>query len=358
MAGRASGLEGAGLGIRTERQLYSVSSTVIVQTLAGQVRPPHDSGKQILPPTTLADSPGDMVRIVSRRKESLVPFVSLFFLVFLFMVLSSVVIAATCTDRSRAGPRVTGAVDAHDHQTRVPRGFPQNHAGPAQRCALCSRAMVNQSIHRPAGINVFGSYLVRIDPDFATLDFSVNATEASARSAFAKAREAAAAVRAFIGTASVPDADIRTSQMSLQQAFEYQAGQQRAIGFTAHIGFQVMMDALDRVELLLAGVVEAGANRVDRVAFRTSRMREVRADARRQAFANAKAKAELFAAAAGVKLGKVLHVEDVNPDDSGRRHSGYVPDLDMSEEDSDRAAANPGSIVVNAAVMACFSILP
>jgi hypothetical protein len=30
----------------------------------------------------------------------------------------------------------------------------------------------------------------------------------------------------------------------------------------------------------------------------------------------------------------------------------------MSEEDADRAAANPGSIVVNAAVMACFSILP
>src|SRR5678815_4857899 len=88
MAGRASGLEGAGLGIRNERELYSFSSTVIVQTLAGQVRPPHDSGKQILPPTTLADSSGDMVRIVSRRKESLLPFVSLFFLVFLFMFLS------------------------------------------------------------------------------------------------------------------------------------------------------------------------------------------------------------------------------------------------------------------------------
>lgn len=210
-------------------------------------------------------------------------------------------------------------------------------------CALQSRTMTSQSIHRPAGINVYGSYLVRVDPDFATLDFSVNATEATARSAFAKAREAAAAVRSFIGSADIPDADVRTSQMSLQQAFEYQAGQQRAIGFTASIGFQVILEALDRVELLLAGVVEAGANRVDRVAFRTSRMREVRADARREAFARARAKAEIFAAAAGVKLGHVLHVEDVNADEGERRHHAYAPDQNLSDEESVRAPTNPGS---------------
>jgi uncharacterized protein YggE len=44
---------------------------------------------------------------------------------------------------------------------------------------------------------------VPIDPDSAILDFFVNATEATARSAFTRAREAAAAVRAFIGTATL-----------------------------------------------------------------------------------------------------------------------------------------------------------
>jgi uncharacterized protein YggE len=216
--------------------------------------------------------------------------------------------------------------------------------------------MISQSIHRPAGINVYGSYLVRVDPDFATLDFSVNSTEATARLAFDRARAAATAVRSFLGGTNIPDTDIRTSQMSLQQAHDHQGGQLRAIGFTARIGFQVVMEDLDRVELLLAGAVEAGANHVDRVAFRTSRMREIRAEARRQAFGQAKAKAELYAAAAGMKVGNVLHIEDVNPEESGHRY--YVPDLDMSDEESVRAPTNPGSIVVNAAVMVCFSILP
>src|SRR5262245_28101106 len=178
--------------------------------------------------------------------------------------------------------------------------------------------MVAQTIHRPAGINVFGSSLVRVDPDFATLDFSVTRTEQRARDAFEKARVAAAAVRSFMVGAKVPDSDIRSSHVSLQQAYEYQAGQQRAIGFLARIGFQVVVEPLDRVEIVLAGAVDAGADRIDGVAFRTSRMREIRADARRQAFAQAKAKAELYASSAGVRLGHVLHIEDVNPELAGR----------------------------------------
>ncbi|HEX8108765.1 MAG TPA: SIMPL domain-containing protein [Kofleriaceae bacterium] len=214
-----------------------------------------------------------------------------------------------------------------------------------------------QTIERPAGINVYGSQLVRVDPDFAILDFSVIATEATPALAFSKAREAAAAVRSFVGNSSIPDADVRTSQMSLEQAFEHQGGQRRAVGFTAKVGFQVVTEALGRVELLLAGVVDAGANQVDRVTFQTSRLREIRTEARRQAFARAKAKAELFALAAGVRLGHVLHVEDINPDQYGA-HRHYQADVDMTDEDPERTATNPGSIVVNAAVMVCFAILP
>jgi len=217
--------------------------------------------------------------------------------------------------------------------------------------------MVAQSIHRPAGINAFGSYLVRIEPDFATLDFSVTRTEATAGEAFAKTRAGAADVRAFLLTANVSDADVSTSQISLQQAHEFLNGKQHPIGFVARIGFQVVLDDLDRLESVLGGAVETGANRVDSVTFRTRRMREVRADARRGAFAQARSKAELYATAGGVKVGQVLHVEDVNPEQTGRGHSNYAPDLDLLDQESLRAPSNPGSIVVSAAVMVCFAIL-
>jgi hypothetical protein len=65
-----------------------VRSNVIVQTLSGQLSPPHDSaGAQFRPPTIALDSATDRIRMVSRLNESLPAFASLRFplLAFLFM---------------------------------------------------------------------------------------------------------------------------------------------------------------------------------------------------------------------------------------------------------------------------------
>jgi hypothetical protein len=164
-------------------------------------------------------------------------------------------------------------------------------------------------------------------------------------------------VRTYLGTAGIPERDVRTSQLALRTATEFQGGQHRSIGFLAHVGFQVVMDDFDRVETVLAGALEAGANTIERVVWKTRRLREIRADARAKAFAHARAKAEVYAGAAEVRLGNVLHVEDLNPEETRRGHSNYVADLDLSDQDVDRTASNPGSIVVTAAVMVCFAIL-
>jgi uncharacterized protein YggE len=214
-----------------------------------------------------------------------------------------------------------------------------------------------QTIHRPAGINVFGSYLVRVDPDFASLDFAITRTEPNARDAFEKARVAAQAVRAYLSSAGIDERDVQTSQVTLRTATEYVGGRHTPIGFIAHIGIQLVMDQFDRVEAVLAGALEAGANSIERVVWKTTRLRQIRADARAKAFAHARAKAEIYASSAGARLGNVLHIEDLNPETMSRGHSNYVADLDLSDDSAERTATNPGSIVVTAAVMACFAIL-
>lgn len=67
----------------------------------------------------------------------------------------------------------------------------------------------------------------------------------------------------------------------------------------------------------------------------------------------ARAKAEAYAAAAGVKVGRAIHIEDVNPDEMGRR--SHAPDVDLDSHGEGTAGA--GSIVIAGAVMVCFSIL-
>ena len=220
---------------------------------------------------------------------------------------------------------------------------------------------VTQSIQRPHGINVFGSCLVRVDPDYASLRFACTRTLATPADAFGAARAAAKAVRERLGSLAVAAGDVREADVTLAQAFDGGYGTQprKMIGYTATVAFHVIVKELSRVEAVLIGVVEAGADVISSVHMKTKRLRELRAEARSLALTHAKQKADDYAKSAGIAVGAVLHVEDVNPEDLSRR--SHMPDVDLASDDeaaSTAEALNPGSIVVAGAVMACFAILP
>jgi uncharacterized protein len=214
---------------------------------------------------------------------------------------------------------------------------------------------VNQSIQRPLGVNVFGSRLIRVEPDYASVRFTVTSTHPEPKDALAETRAAADRARQVLGTRQVKSRDVRASRVSLFQWHEGQGDSRRAVGYRAQIGFQVFVRDLNSVEPLLLELVHAGAKEIESVSYKTSRLVEIRADARAGAMAAARAKAEVYAKAGGQRVGKVLHIEDINPDDIGRR--SHLPDLDLSEDEPDSATEVAGSIVVAAAVMACFALV-
>jgi uncharacterized protein YggE len=214
---------------------------------------------------------------------------------------------------------------------------------------------VSQSIHRPSGINVFGSYVLRVEPDVVLVTFAVSRVESEPGPAFASTRAAVAEVRAYLRKAKVVSADVQTSVVRLVVEHEGHGKDRVFVGYRARVSFSVRLAEIARFEEILAGVVEAGVNQIDNTDFRTTRLAELRADARRGAFAAARRKAELYAEAAGVRVGEVLHVEDVNPDRLGYRES-HGADVSLeSDEDSSQPSA-PGSVQVRAAVMVAFGI--
>lgn len=217
---------------------------------------------------------------------------------------------------------------------------------------------VAQSIQRPSGVNAFGSWLVRVDPDFASLRFAVTRTAAHPREAFAQARAAARSVRDCIQALGVPEHDVAAGDTTLSEAYTA-TPERKKIGYEAVVAFHVILRELGQLEALLSGVVDAGADRITSVHAKTSRLKELRRDARERAVGAARAKAEELARAAGARLGAALHIEDVNADDLGRR--SHLPDIDLSQQDDAGGvpvAHSPGSLTVAAAVMVCFALLP
>src|SRR5215212_2865271 len=173
-----------------------------------------------------------------------------------------------------------------------------------------------------SGVKVFGSAVVRVAPDTASIVVAVSRLEPKPEAAFAKAREGAQGVTAYLHKAGVQD--FGSSRVTLSQEFRYANGENKFVGYQAKIEFHVVLREMDKVDAVLAGLIAAGANTLTSVTFQTTRLKELRAEARRRAVAAAREKAELYCGAAGIAAGRVLAIEDVNPESLSGRNEGHV----------------------------------
>ena len=206
-----------------------------------------------------------------------------------------------------------------------------------------------QLIQNPFGITVFGSSLIKVEPDIVSLSFAVSRIHQHPKDAFQDVRSSSQSVRKYLEQAKVDE--VNTSRVSISQTFRYISGEQKFLGYTAKVAFNVLLRKLDEMEDLLSGIVDAGANEIENVEFQTTKLKELRADARRQAIGAAREKAENYCNAAGVNLGKVIHIEDVNPDNLRGRESHVEMGIANQLQ-----AFDPGNITIGAAVIVAFKI--
>lgn len=214
------------------------------------------------------------------------------------------------------------------------------------------------TIKNPFGISVFGSALLRVAPDFVTIRAAITRLEQKPAEAFQNAREAERAVTAFLRKNPVKESGV--SRISLAQEYRFVNSERRPIGYVARIGLTLVLSELDRIETVLSGLVEAGANEITSTEFHTVKLKDLRARARELAVNAARQKAEVYATAAKVSLGDVLHIEDVNPNVlrqefhvAGARRS-VQQDIIDSEPEQD--TLDPSAIQVGAAVMVAYQI--
>ena len=84
----------------------------------------------------------------------------------------------------------------------------------------------------------------------------------------------------------------------------------RIIGYRVANRIAVKVRALDRLGAMLDAVVAAGADRLDGVRFSIAEPERFADAARREAMADARRKAEIYATAAGVRVGRVLDIAE------------------------------------------------
>jgi len=182
--------------------------------------------------------------------------------------------------------------------------------------AILSLGVLSTSAQTPSAapppartLSVEGSAEVHIVPDTALVTIGV-ATDGDTGAAALSANSAAlakviAAIRAF----GVESKDLQTSGLSLTPRYSRQekpTDRPRIIGYTAGNVVTARVHDLGKLGDLLDKVTLAGANRIDGIAFAVSNQEGLLDEARRRAVADARRKADLYAAAGGFTLGRIL----------------------------------------------------
>lgn len=204
-----------------------------------------------------------------------------------------------------------------------------------------------QVIKRPWGMTVLGEAKVEAEPDLARIRFRVARLEPAPSDAFGSAGAAVSAVRQALRDHGIADSAVRDSRLSLQSSWEY-GEQRRFLGYECAATFAVESADLDDLPRLVEDIVAAGANEIYGVEFDVRERIDARARACREAVADARRKAELYAAAAGVRVGPVLHIED----GTGPTSIELARNSAASRED-----LAPGRVTISASVVVGFAIV-
>jgi uncharacterized protein len=167
----------------------------------------------------------------------------------------------------------------------------------------------------PSGtIIVSGTGRVAVQPDVADLRLGVTVTKPTVEGARADAAATMSAILGAMDTEGVAKAEVRTAMLSVQPRYDYRDG--RAPVLT---GYEIanVVDVTVRDLAVLGGIVDAtlaaGATSMDALTFRLADPATAEREARLLAMAEARARADVLAEAAGLTIGGVSDIVEGQP---------------------------------------------
>jgi uncharacterized protein YggE len=164
----------------------------------------------------------------------------------------------------------------------------------------------------PRIIQVVGEGRATAAPDLARISLGVSHQAETAGEAMDAMSAGTEAVLGRLGAEGINQADIQTGQLMLEPAYNYNTpdGNPKMIGFIATQMLDVKVREITQLGEVLDAVVQDGANRVNGVSFDVADPQAATDEARRDAVADARDRAELYAEAAGVALGDLVSISE------------------------------------------------
>lgn len=230
-------------------------------------------------------------------------------------------------------------------------------AGGALALAAAPAAFAEGPALAEAVINVSGEGRATLAPDMAIVELSVVRQAETAAEALAANNKAMADVLAAISSEGVADKDLQTSGFTIQPQYKqtilksgsYEPPQ--IVAYQVSNGVSVRVRDLGKLGLLIDKTVKLGVNDGGNIRFTNDNPDEAIKQARRNAMDEAIDKARTLAEAAGVKLGRVISINEnfMRPMPMPQMMMRAAAPMDKAESVPIAAGENAYSVTVNIA---------
>ena len=206
-----------------------------------------------------------------------------------------------------------------------------------------------------AQVTVSGTGVINIKPDTATITLGVSETAKGAVEAQATVNKKIAAVKKALIKEGAKEEDISVSDLSVWGNYDYSGDTQKLTGYTASHTLNITTADMDAVGPLIDAALGAGANQLQGVAFTAENNDAAYDQALKLAVEKAREKAEVLAAAAGLKLGALETLAEGDTYNYGPYVNAKYAAADGAGEGAP-TQVDTGSVTVSATVTAVFSL--
>lgn len=222
---------------------------------------------------------------------------------------------------------------------------------------LAGLPFVAQAQESPRTISVSAVGEVTLPPDMARVILGVTAEAKSSRDALDGAGRTMRAILDFVTAQEIEASDIQTDAIRLNPRYGHNANGQIdyriIVGYTAETTVRLRLQDINIVGEVLAGAVEAGANRIDGISFGLKDETGALDEARRLAVAEARRKAAFLAEAEGVGLGPLLQLTEMGSPSYRMEVASMAMDM---RADVAPVPVAPGEISFSASVSLVYQI--
>lgn len=162
---------------------------------------------------------------------------------------------------------------------------------------------------------VIGTGKVSVIPDTGEISLGVTSTKNTVKPAQTEVNQKINDITAALKKLGVDVKDIKTENYSVYPQYDYSAGRSRISGYQVTTSVVVTVRDLDKINEVIDSATGLGANQIGGINFTVAddRKKELENSARELAVKDAKTKAENLASSAGIRLGKILNIQESSP---------------------------------------------